>query len=154
MNKKLIIKPLEGLGNLKFGTTKQDVENYLGKPQDTEVIEVAENELSDAIVWNYDDQGISAFFEKDHNDLLTCFDIRNDNVVLFGKKVFDLKMEQIIDLMNKNGFSDIESEDEDWGEQRLSFNDAVIDFYFNDQTLTSISWSVMLDENNNIEWPE
>ncbi len=154
MNKKLIIKPLEGLGDLKFGANKEDVESYLGKPQNTEVLDLEENDLSDAIVWNYDDQGISVFFEKDLDSLLTCFDIRNDKVVLFGKKVFDLKKEQIIDLMNENGFTDIESEDEDWGEQRLSFNDAVVDFYFDDQTLTSISWSVFMDENNNVEWPD
>ncbi len=154
MQEKLVIKPLTGLGKVKFGSTKQDVENYLGKPSETDVIEVEEEEVSDAIVWNYDEQGLSVFFEKDLNEQLTCFDSNNYDVTLFGKKIFDLKKEDIIELMRENGFTDIESGDEDWGEYRLSFNDAVMDFYFDDKTLVSVSWGVMMDDDNNVKWPE
>ncbi len=153
MKEKLVINPLKGLNNLKFGSSKKDVENYFGKPEDTETIEVEEDDLSDAIVWNYDELGFSAFFENDLDDLLTCFDISNDDVTLFDKKVFEMDKKKIIDLMKKHGFSEVESEDEDWGEHRMSFNDAVMDFYFEGNQLVSISWGVMIDDDNKVQWP-
>jgi len=153
MKQKLDIKPLVGLGDLKFGATKKDVEKAFGKPQETENIEV-EDDLSDAQVWSYEEKGLSVFFENDFDELLTCFDTNNDDFTLFGKNVFDLKKDKIIELMKQNGYSDYESEDEDWGEHRLSFNDAVMDFYFDDQSLVSVSWGVMIDNNNKALWPE
>lgn len=153
MKEKIVINPLKGLSDIKFGSTKNDVEKLFGKPEDTEVIEVEEEDLSDAIVWNYDELGFSAFFEKDFDELLTCFDISNDEADLFGQKVFTLAKEKIIELMKNNGFSDFESDDEEWGEHRLSFNDAVMDFYFDENELVSISWGVMIDEDNAVQWP-
>ncbi len=152
MEKKLAIRPLVGFDDLKFGATKQEVESYFGNPGEKEDIEV-EDDFSDAQVWSYDELELSVFFENDFDNLLTCFDTNNEEVTLFDKKIFELKKDQIIDLMKKNGFTDYETEDEDWGEHRLSFNDAVMDFYFDNQALVSVSWGVMIDDNNNVEWP-
>lgn len=153
MKKELIINPLKGLNDLKFGSTKNDTEKYFGKPEETEFMEVEEEDLSDADVWNYNDFEFSVFFEKDLDELLTCFDLSNEEAVLFGEKIFDLDKKKVVELMKKNGFSDSESEDEDWGEHRLSFNDAVMDFYFEENKLISISWGVMIDDDYKVQWP-
>ena len=52
--------------------------------------------------------------------------------------------------MGANGFANPESEEEVWGETRLSFPEAVIDFYFEKGELNSVSWGA--DMNNKGEY--
>ena len=154
MSNKLEIRPLVGFGELKFGADQSDVENYLGEPQEIEDLP-GEADESDAEVWNYWDQGHTVFFEKDMENKCTCFETDNDEAILFGKNIFDLNEKQIIELMETNGYREIDTEDEEWGERRISYSDAVMDFYFEDDQLISVSWGVMIDlENDQAEWPK
>jgi hypothetical protein len=43
-------------------------------------------------------------------------------------------------MMKDNGYKDMDEDDETWGEHRVTFEDAQIDFYFDDQELTLVSW--------------
>ncbi len=52
-----------------------------------------------------------------------------------------MKQEEIIGLMHEKGYIDMEDDEETWGELRVSFDDAQIDFYFLDNQLTLVSWS-------------
>ncbi len=154
MSNKLEIRPLVGFGELKFGADQSDVENYLGEPQEIEDLPGDADE-SDAEVWNYWDEGHTVFFEKDMENKCTCFETDNDEAILFGKNIFDLNEKQIIELMETNGYREIDTEDEEWGERRISYSDAVMDFYFEDDQLISVSWGVMIDlENDQAEWPK
>jgi hypothetical protein len=154
MENALEIKPLIGFGELKFGADQTLIENYLGEPQEIEDLPGEEDE-SDAEVWNYWDMGHTLFFEKDLNNRFTCFETDNEDVTLFGQKVFELTENEITNLMKENGYSDLDAENEEWGERRVSFNDAVTDFYFEDGQLVSISWGVMIDlETDQVQWPD
>lgn len=154
MDNKLEIRPLVGFGELKFGAEHSDVENYLGEPQEIEDLP-GEADESDAEVWNFWDEGHTVFFEKDMNNKCTCFETDNEEAILFGKNVFDLNEQQITELMQANGFKELDTEDEEWGERRISFSDAVMDFYFEEDQLISVSWGVMIDlEANEAKWPE
>lgn len=152
MNNNLEIKPLVGFGELKFGAEHSLVENYFGEPQEIESLP-GEADESDAEVWNYWDEGHSVFFDLDQKNRCTCFETDNEEALLFGKSVFDMNEAQVVELMKANGFSDIDAEDEEWGERRLSFNDAVVDFYFEDDKLISVSWGVMIDDDDQVKWP-
>ncbi|MFP4289803.1 MAG: hypothetical protein ACLFQS_11150 [Bacteroidales bacterium] len=148
------IKPLIGIGDLKFGAPQSEAENYMGEPEEIEDLPGEEGE-SDAEVWNYWDEGHTVFFEKDHDNRFTCFETDNDQTLLFGEKVFGLNESQIVELMNKKGFDDMDAEDEEWGERRISFNDAVMDFYFENDKLISVSWGVMIDlDKDEAQWPD
>jgi pyruvoyl-dependent arginine decarboxylase (PvlArgDC) len=50
--------------------------------------------------------------------------------------------EKIIELMKDNGYSEIYAEEQEWGEKLLSFEDALIDFYFEDKNLVTVNWSI------------
>lgn len=154
MNINYEIKPLVGFGQLKFGSDAATVENYMGEPQEIEDLP-GEADESDAEVWNYWDLGHTVFFEKDQENRCTCFETDNENATLFGKNVFEMNETQIIALMKENGFFEIDIEDEEWGERRVSFSDAVMDFYFENNKLTSVSWGVMINlETDEAAWPE
>ncbi len=149
----LDIKPLHGFGSLKFGATQKDVEAVLGPPQETETIDV-EGEIHEVEVWSYYELGHAVYFEKELNNVVTNFETDNAEAGMFGQKVFQLDQEGIIDLMKQNGFEDHEvEEDPELDERIVFFNDAHMQFVFDDGRLALVSWAVAMDEDENIRWP-
>ena len=81
--------------------------------------------------------------------MVACFETENEESVLYGTKVVGLSRAEVIVLMQENGFKELEEEDED-GEHRVSFEDAMIDFFFDGNEMTAVSWGVLVDEQGNI----
>lgn len=75
----------------------------------------------------------------------------NPEISLFGEKVFELSENEIIDLMKKNGYNDIDTDIEENGEKRLSFEDGMIDFFFDDDSLLAVNWGVLVNDQGEIE---
>ncbi|MFP4467621.1 MAG: hypothetical protein ACLFN2_01525 [Bacteroidales bacterium] len=147
------IKPLHGFGSLKFGATQKDVEAVLGPPQETETIDV-EGEIHEVEVWSYYELGHAVYFEKELNNVVTNFETDNAEATMFGQKVFEMDQNGIIDLMKKNGFEDHEVEDDPELDERIVFfNDAHMQFVFDNGRLGLVSWAVAMDEEENIRWP-
>ena len=80
---------------------------------------------------------------------MACFETENEAATLYGQKVFDLNKEDAVKLMKANGFKDLTEEEED-GELRVSFEDAMVDFFFEGDTMTAVSWGVLVDEQGEI----
>ena len=142
---------LEGLNELKFGDSPQTVENTLGKPLEIENLGDEADEDLDTILWNYYKEGLTVFFEGKNNHVLSCFETDNEEVTLFGKKIFGLNEQEITSLMKENGLSQIDSDEEEWGERRVSFDEGLIDFYFQDGKLVTVNWGVFVNEDGEIE---
>ncbi len=140
MNLQIILK--SGMGDIHFGCTPELIRTSFGEPEEVEELESAYDEMVESIVWNYPDAGLNFFFDAANGEP-TLSTIESDNLetVLFNARVFNIKRNKIISLMKENGFSDMDEEDESWGEHRITFEDAQIDFYFADQELTLVSWS-------------
>jgi len=153
MKEDLTIIPLVGFGDLKFGTTKNEVVIKFGEPQEVETIE-GDEDFSEVEVWSYWDKGHAFYFEKEFDDRLTNFETDHENATLFGKKVFEMKEKQIISMMEENGFSDFEAEfEEEWEERRVSFFDAQVDFIFDEDVLVQVSWAVGINDEDKVQWP-
>lgn len=146
---KLEIKPKVGLGELNFGETSEKLISILGEAEEMEDIE-DEDEFN-TVILNYWEKGVSAFFEGVEKSVLSCFEVDNPHSTLFGKKVFNLNEEQIIDLMQDNGYKELEQEDEESGERRVSFEDGMIDFFFDEGELVAVNWGVLVNDQGEIE---
>lgn len=136
----------KGLNEVPFGATAEETSKYFGDPTEIEVLEKDLEEDPDTELWYYDDQSFSLFFEGDPDLVLTSIEINNQEATLFGKKIFGMSEDQIIALMKDNGFNEMYTEDEEWGEKLLSFEDALIDFYFEDEKLVTVNWSIDFPE--------
>lgn len=153
MKNNVEIMPLKGFGMIKFGASQKEVEDMLGSPQETESIDV-EGEIHEVEVWNYWDQGHAVYFEKDQDNVCTNIETDNEQSILFGEKVFKMTGEAIVSLMKKNGYETFEVEDDDEMEERIVFfDDAHMQFVFDDKQLILVSWAVATDEQGNILWP-
>ena len=143
------IRPKEGFGELKFGETSDHVINVLGDPDEIETIQ--DDDAFNTTILNYWDFGVSAFFEGNEKSVLSCLETDIEESTLFGKKIFEMNELQIIGLMKEKGFEVAETEEEPDGERRISYDDALIDFFFMEGELIAVNWGVLVNEHGEIE---
>lgn len=145
------IKPKIGLGNLLFGSTMTQVKATLGEPEETE--HITEEEGFHTEVWHYWEAGVSVFFDEDDNKLFSCAEVDNEEALLWGKPVFEMTEGEIIYLFKQHGFAEYDAEDHPWGEKRVSFDDILVDLYFEKNKLVSINFGAIIDSGQIIFWP-
>lgn len=152
MNKlTLDIKPKIGFGEIDFGFTIEQVVDKLGEAEDIE--DIQDDEDFNTVIMNYWNRGLSVFVEGHgaEKSIVSCFETDNTNATMFGEQIFKMNEKQIIDLMKKNGYSEVDTETEENGEYRLSLEDGLIDFFFENKELIAINWGVLVNEHGEIE---
>ena len=149
MMKDFTIEPLKGYGEIPFGMTLDEAVKTLGMPDFYEELSDMEETGNRSIFYEYDELETNIYFEGVTKSVVACFETENAEATLYGKPVFDLTKEEIIDLMKKQGFKELEEETED-EELRVSFEDAMVDFFFDEDELTAVSWGVLVDEQGDI----
>jgi len=150
MKEKLEIILKKGLNELKFGLTKDEVTKLLGNPDDKETIK---EDDANTEIWYYWEDGITVFFGEEEDWRCICLETDNENAVILGKKISDLKDSQIEELFAKSGYKEFETEEEKWGEKRISIDDAVVDFYSENGEILAVNWGVDYDDDGNPLWP-
>lgn len=143
------IKPKKGFGEIKFGETTDHINAILGEAEEVEIIE--DDDEFNTTILNYWEDGISAFFEGIDNSVLSCLETDIPDSTLFGKRVFDMDEEQIVTLMEEHGYEVAEIEDDESGERRISYDDALMDFFFYEDELIAVNWGVLVNEAGEIE---
>ena len=143
------IKPKEGFGDISFGITTDVLTKMLGEPEEIETFD--DDGAFKTTILNYWGLGISAFFEGVDNSVLSCLETDIEDATLFGNQVFDMGEEEIIALMRDHGFEVAETEIEEDGEKRVSYDDALIDFFFHEGDLIAVNWGVLVNEQGEIE---
>lgn len=126
----------QGIGEIRFKMPVEEVVALLGIADEVENIENAADEPT--TVLRYNTMGMTLFFEGD-NPELACIDVCNEECVLMGEPVFDLEESALVQLMVKNGYTEEDVDDEDWGERRVSFPEANVDFFYDEGELVSIT---------------
>jgi hypothetical protein len=145
----LEIKPKEGFGEIPFGVMSQNVFEYLGEAEEIEDIE--DEDVFNTIIMNYWEQGITVFLEGIEKSVVACFETENPESTLYGERIFDMDEIQVIQLMSSRGFEVAETEIDEAGEKRISYDDAMIDFFFEENELLAVNWGVLVNEQGEIE---
>ena len=146
---KFIIEPLKGFGEIPFGMSLDDAVKQLGSPNFYEELNDMEEIGNRSIFYEYDDLKTNIYFEGITKSVAACFETENHDAVLYSTKVFELTRAEVKELMRENGFVELEEEDED-GEHRISFEDAMIDFFFDGEVMKAVYWGVLVDDQGNI----
>jgi hypothetical protein len=145
----LEIKPKEGYGEIPFGVGSSLVTEYLGEAEELENIE--DEDVFNTIIMNYWEQGITVFMEGMEKSVVACFETENPESTLFGKRIFDMDEVQITQLMSSKGYEVTEAESDESGEKRLGYDDAMLDFFFDEGELVAVNWGVLINEKGEIE---
>lgn len=132
-----VIKIKQGFGDITFGTPVEDVVALLG---DAEEVESVENALDEpTTILHYFDGRLTLFFEGS-SPTLQCIDNSLDDSSLLGQPVFEMSEKDIVALMVGNNYCEEDVDDEAWGERRVSFGEANVDFFFDKGELSSVVW--------------
>ncbi|HSW67858.1 MAG TPA: hypothetical protein VLH16_04695, partial [Bacteroidales bacterium] len=96
------VKLHEGLGNLEFGQSYDEVLAILGEPSEIEILEDEDEDdgdnLNTALCYFYE-QGLTLFLEGEEERYLVSIESDNVNLKLFGKNLFAMNEAEIINLM-------------------------------------------------------
>lgn len=144
------INLLKGFCTLNFGVSSVDAELVFGKPEEMQVLDDPILETS-CTVYHYWESGFSLFFDNKNAMKFGSVEVDNEDTLLFGKKLFSLNEQQLIDMMKEHSYSLSDTEKQEWGEKRLSFDEAGLDCYFENQKLASINFGV-IDEPGDFEF--
>ena len=139
---KFEIHLLKGFGDFHFGQTSDDALKLYGEPEETQTLEDDILKTS-SYVMHYWSIGVSLFFDNLKNKTFTSIEIDNLDTLLYGQKVFDLNEKALIQLMKENGHTLSETEQHSWGEKRISFDEAGLDCYYENNRLSSINFGVL-----------
>ena len=143
----LEIKPNVGFGPLLFGTGMEAFVKQAGEPEEIENID--EDEEMNTTVLHYWKSGVSVFFVGLTVQILAGIETDNPDAVLFGEKIIGKSEDQILCLMNKNGYELHESEMEGI-DKRLSFEVSMMDFFFREGKLIYMNFGVFVDDDGKI----
>jgi hypothetical protein len=144
------INLLKGFCTLNFGVSAVDAELVFGKPEEIQVLDDSILETS-CTVYHYWDSGFSLFFDNKNAMKFGSVEVDNEETLLFGKVLFSLNEQQLIDLMKEHNYTLTDTEKQDWGEKRLSFDEAGLDCYYENGKMSSVNFGV-IDELNTFEF--
>ncbi len=138
-SEKIKILPMDGCSIIHFGASDNDVISAIGEPDERENID---DEDYDSEIWYYDEKGITLFLDEmeDEGLLVSGIELEGDNVELEGVSIMGKSIDEIKALADKHKYGEADVEKEEWGEFRLSYEDKLLDFYFDEsKKLISVS---------------
>ena len=133
-----------GLGNIRFGSSKEAVKKILGEPNEIDQVDVPIDEEEISIEqWHYDNLELSLSFDDNEDELLDTFAVSSpeytlNGIALIGKSIIEID-NILVDLMLGDCEKDNLSDDED-NTHVYSFHDSNMNFWFEDDELSEIQW--------------
>ncbi len=146
-----------GMGPLRFGATMDEVRTLVGEPE--EIDESDEEDEFEHQAWNYheDDHLLSLYFDREDDFRLSCIETDHPGMRLYGEAIHGMSMDSFRALMQRQGLASPEMETMEEGQVRLSYEEEMIDIYFEDDKLLFINFGVFIDEdgdNLTVRWPQ
>ena len=142
----------QGIGEIKFGLTMDEVEAIMGKPEEVETSE--EDEEFEYEVWNYWEEGYSFYFDEDDDYRLGLIETANEEVTLFGQKIFQMKQAEVEALLKSKGLSNPEKDTLETGEKHVTYEKEMLDMYFDKDALVNVKFGVFVGDDLEVQWPK
>ncbi len=126
----------KGLDDLPFGATKEEVKSVLGKPAETDEINM-KGERSEA--WHFWDLGISVNFDESQDFRLSSIDVASPEVLLYDKPMIGKSIAEVKEFLADKKIG----EPVDEIQRGLIYEDANLSLWFNGGALEEIQWGVI-----------
>ena len=148
----------QGLDNLIFGITREEVIKILGEPSEKEELE-GDEESGAMEAWHYDEQHLSLSFEEDCNWKLTSITSASPEILFEGLDLIGLSQGEVLEQMDVFNLGEFGLEDlstEGVPNQTIATNtDFSLNLFFDHDILTEIQWGPFWDEESEMPlWPE
>lgn len=97
------IIPGVGIGDIKFGMSREEVRKIAGKPDDIENLPGFEEEISDTLEsWHYDEYEFSLVFDADYEWKMVSVAVSDPFFTFHGKSIVGMDKQDVMDLLEQN----------------------------------------------------
>lgn len=143
-----------GMGPLRFGATMDEVRTLVGEPEEIE--ESDDEDEFEHQAWNYheEDYLLSLYFDREDDFRLSCIETDNPNMHLLGEPIYGRSVEEVRALMERHGMADAQLETMEEGAIRLSYEQSMIDLYFEEGELRFVNFGVFINDDMEVQWPK
>jgi len=144
-----------GLGNIKFGLTREELIKIVGKPNDKDIYNASGEEdgyLTET--WHYDDDEFSVSFDEEDNWRLTTISTSSPNCTFNGLKLIGKGLDHVLALIENEDLG--ERELEDLSNENLKVVNLLpssLNLWFEDDNLSEIQWGVLWEDEDTPIWP-
>lgn len=152
------IKPLTGLGMLRFGMTRDEVRSLLGEPEDIDEYSFSgtPDDLSES--WHYDNMDLSMSFDAEDDWRLITLAVSSDDYQLEDFALVGKTKKELAQILAYIGYTDVKEENESTldipGHELVSEHTYFINFWLEDGVVKEIQWSPRFNDDDEVEWPE
>lgn len=134
----------EGLGDLRFGMSREEVKALLGEADEVSEFSYTDTDEDLTESWHYDDLELSLSFDEEDDWLLSAIAVNGDDYLLEGKKLMGFPRAQVLDEVAKMGLGEMELEDMSSAEAPdlilVTLEDSDLSLWFDEGVLTEILW--------------
>ena len=152
------IKIGKGLGEIKFGISRDELKKILGEPDEADKYSYTDTEADMTESWHYDELEISVSFDEEDDWQLGAMSVTSDEFLFNGEKLIGITEEEALSYIASIYPDDIEHEfttyDDDPDRVLVSFDGLSLSFWFMNGILEEIEWGVLWDEADMQIWPE
>jgi hypothetical protein len=146
----------KGIGDLLFGSSREEVRAYLGEPNEVGQHSY-DGEGSDRYeTWKYADLGILATFDEEDEFVLGTLSVYSDTCLLNGRPLIGKARDEVlkaISALNPGAMTseDMSSEDD---LELLSFDSISLNLWLVDGVVNDIQWSPFWLDEEHQDWPK
>ncbi len=152
------IKPGIGLGELKFGISRDQVKSLLGEPDDIDAYSYTDSDTDLTEDWYYDELFLSIGFDEEDDWRLVTIALNSNSYEFDNKKLVGLKREELLDVLKELKVDDIEFED--WSgdgnpdHKLISSEEKALNIWLDEGIVTEIQIGPLYNNDETINWPE
>jgi hypothetical protein len=157
MNDIVTIRLGVGIGDLRFGATQEQTKSYLGEPEQISTDDEAGDQ---SIAWYYWSRGLSVHFDEDDDFRLGTIETSSGKSSLNGMYLINQPIRHVTKSLvcmelgePEKDVSGLEDENDERA-CRLSYDSYGLNLWFEDDLLTEIQWGPLIDENDEVVWPQ
>lgn len=138
-----------GLDDIRFGWTRQQVEDRAGPPEKITDGDYGPEGGGAYALWYYFSRGITFSFNAEDGWRLGSVEVDADSTRLNGLRVMGLRREELLALLAAEEAPFAEEQDQglvavdDWG----------LNFWLEQDRVTGVQWNTLLDDDDEIIWP-
>lgn len=149
----------KGLENLSFGLQKTAARFVLGDPDEIERFAIGPDEEDNTEAWHYDEIEVSLSFDEDEDWTLSAITSSHPDLTLDNVELIGITKEELLSALENFDFGipeeeTIEGDDDEDPLYVLSFPDANLTFWMDEEVVTEVQWGPLTDEDGEYIWPE
>lgn len=146
----------QGLGDVKFGMSRESVISLLGEPDERDLQTLAEDEAQSEI-WHYDELELSLGFDQGEDWRLISIAVSAEEYHFESKALLGKSREEVETFLADSSLADLEmddlSDDVDSAQCLLVSEENEINFWFEEDVLTEVQWGPLFKDDDTIIWP-